>query len=263
MKILNDKSILITGAAGGLGFATSRECLSYGAHLTLVDHDEAVLDQAIQTLTQEYPEAKILKVIADVTREEQVKGYVDQALEVYGRIDGFYNNAGIEGRLAPLPEYDVDIFKKVVDVNVMGVYYGLRYVLPVMKEQSVGRIVNVSSVGGLRATTNHSAYITTKHAVAGVTKSAALEYGRYGVLTNAIAPGLIMTPMAEVALRQMNPEDPGEAEKLFTIRNPLGRLGRPEEIANIVVFMLSEKCGYMNGHVVVVDGGESIVFGPI
>lgn len=103
-QILNDQSTLITRTVGRLGFATSRECLACGVHLTLVDYDEAALDQAIQNIKQEYPEVKILKILADVTCEEQVKGDVDQALEVYGRIDSFYNHAGIEGRLVPLPE---------------------------------------------------------------------------------------------------------------------------------------------------------------
>ncbi len=263
MKLLKGKSVIITGAARGLGFAASRECLVCGAYLAMVDFNREGLGNAVEELKKEFPQAKILPIVADVSNEQEVKGYVDKVVEVYGRIDGFYNNAGIEGKLTPFHEYDVELFKKVLDINVMGVVYGLRHVLPVMKEQGYGRVVNVSSVGGIRATVRHSAYVASKHAVAGVTKSAALEYGKFGVVVNAVAPGLIKTQMAEEALWMMNPENPDAAEKLFCDRNPVGRLGKPEEIAAVVVFLLGEKCSYLNGHILVVDGGESNVFGPI
>ncbi len=260
MKILESKSVIITGAAGGLGLGVARECLACGARVTLVDCNETELDKTVQDLRLEYPGAEILKVVADVSREEQVKAYVDQTLKAYGRIDGLYNNAGIEGRQAPVAEYKVDIFKKVVDINLMGVYYGLRYVLPVMKAQGWGRVVNVSSVGGVQAVANQIAYSATKSAVSGMTRSAALDYGQYGVLTNAIAPGLIVTPMAAESYRQIDPVEPEKVEEGFAAMNPMKRLGKPEEVGKVVTFLLSDACSYINGQVIVIDGGQTVAY---
>ncbi len=260
MRMLERKSIIITGAAGGLGFAAAGECLACGAWLTLVDNNGEALDKRVRELLKEYPEARILPVIADVTQEVQVKRYVDKAVEVYGRIDGLHNNAGFEGRQTPLAEYDLELFKKVIDVNLMGVYYGLRYVLPVMKQQGYGRVVNVSSVGGVQGVMHQMPYIASKHAVAGMTKNAAIEYGKFGVLTNAIAPGMIVTPMAMEAFRQANPKDPQAVEDHFAKDNPMKRLGTPAEVAGVVSFLLSEKCSYINGQVIAIDGGRTTAY---
>lgn len=134
-----------------------------------------------------------------MSNEETVKQYVDETVKTFGRIDGLYNNAGIEGKQASITDYEVNIFKKVIDINLMGVYYGMRYVLPVMQKQQYGRIVNVASVVGVRGVQHQIPYVASKYAVSGMTKNAALEYGRYGILTNAIAPGAILTPMVAEA----------------------------------------------------------------
>lgn len=261
MKKFKEKTIVITGAAKGLGLAAAKELASQGADLALVDYDEEGLDKAEKELKQTYPDSKLLTVLADVSNEEAVKNYVNATVEQFGRIDGFYNNAGIEGKQAPMTEYDIDIFKKVIDINLLGVYYGLKYVIPVMQEQGEGRIVNVSSVGGLRGVLNQSPYVATKHGVAGITKSAALEYGEQGILTNAIAPGAILTPMVAEAFKQVNPDDPKQAETEYAKRNPTRRLGKPEEVAKVVAFLLSEDNGYVNGQVIAIDGGESNIYG--
>jgi NAD(P)-dependent dehydrogenase (short-subunit alcohol dehydrogenase family) len=258
---MKNKNIIITGAGMGLGYAAAEELASRGANLLLVDYNEEMLEKAKTTLMQAYPNSKFVSVVADVSNEEAVKNYVEVAKREFVRIDGLYNNAGIEGRQASITEYDVDIFKKVIDINLLGVYYGMRYVLPVMQSQQYGRIVNVASVGGLRGVMNQVPYVASKHAVSGMTKNAALEYGRDGINTNAIAPGAILTPMVAEAFKQVNPADPKAAETEYAQRNPLKRLGLPHEVAKVVAFLLSEEASYVNGQTLAIDGGESNIYG--
>ncbi len=260
---LKGKSIIITGAGMGLGLATAEEVAKQGGKLTLVDYNEEALNEAKKSITEKYADAEVLTVVADVSNEEAVKNYVNKAKETYGRIDGFYNNAGIEGRQAPLTEYDLGVFKKVVDINLMGVYYGMRYIIPIMQEQKYGRIVNVASVGGIRGVMNQTAYVATKHAVSGMTKNAALEYGKDGITTNAIAPGAILTPMVAEAFKQVNPDDPKAAEAEYASQNPTKRLGLPNEVASVVTFLLSEGAGYVSGQTIAIDGGQSNSYGNV
>lgn len=258
---MKNKVIIITGAGMGLGYAAAKELASQGANLVLVDYNEKSLADANAEITKEFPNVKIITIVADVSNEEAVKNYVDETVKTFGRIDGLYNNAGIEGKQASITEYDLDVFKKVIDINLMGVYYGMRYVIPVMQKQKFGRIVNVASVGGIRGVLNQTPYVASKHAVSGMTKNAALEYGRDGILTNAIAPGAILTPMVAEAFRQVNPDDPKAAETEYAQRNPTKRLGQPHEVAKLVAFLLSEDNGYVNGQTIAIDGGESNIYG--
>ena len=258
---MKNKSIIITGAAMGLGYAAAKELASKGANLMLVDYNEKSLLDAKTEISKEFPNVKIVTVLADVSNEEAVKNYVDETVKTFGRIDGLYNNAGIEGKQASITEYDVNIFKKVIDINLMGVYYGMRYVIPVMQKQKFGRIVNVASVGGIRGVLNQVPYVASKHAVSGMTKNAALEYGSDGILTNAIAPGAILTPMVAEAFKQVDPENPKAAEAEYAKRNPTKRLGQPHEVAKVVAFLLSEENGYVSGQTIAIDGGESNIFG--
>lgn len=261
MENTKAKVMIVTGAAMGLGLAAAKELASKGYNLTLVDYNEESLNEAKEGILKEYPDVQILSVVADVSNEEAVKNYVDLTVERFGRIDGLYNNAGIEGKQAPITEYDISIFKKVIDINLMGVYYALRYVIPVMQKQNYGRIVNVASVGGIRGVLNQMPYVASKHAVSGMTKNTALEYGRYGIITNAIAPGAILTPMVAEAFRQVNPEDPKAAEAEYAAHNPTKRLGLPHEVAKVVAFLLSEENSYVSGQTIAIDGGESNFYG--
>lgn len=263
MENSKSKAAIITGAAMGLGLATAKELASKGINLALVDYNEKGLEAAKAEIGTDFPDVKVITVVADVSSEEAVKNYVEQSVAAFGRIDGLYNNAGIEGRQASITEYDVDIFKKVIDINLMGVYYGMRYVIPVMQKQKYGRIVNVASVGGIRGVMNQVPYVASKHAVSGMTKNAALEYGRYGINTNAIAPGAILTPMVAEAFKQVNPENPKAAETEYAQRNPVKRLGLPGEVAKVVAFLLSEDASYVNGQTIAIDGGESNVYGNV
>ena len=263
MKNLENKVIIITGAAMGLGLAAAKELASKGANLTLVDYNEKSLTEAKDDISKKFPDVKIITVVGDVSNEGAVKNYVDETVKAFGRIDGLYNNAGIEGRQAGMTEYDVNIFKKVIDINLMGVYYGMRYVIPVMQKQNYGRIVNVASVGGIRGVLNQTPYVASKHAVSGMTKNAALEYGRDGIVTNAIAPGAILTPMVAEAFKQVNPQDPKAAETEYAQANPTKRLGLPEEVAKVVAFLLSEDASYVNGQTIAIDGGQSNSYGNV
>ncbi|MGN6342486.1 MAG: glucose 1-dehydrogenase [Ginsengibacter sp.] len=263
MKNFENKTIIITGAAMGLGLAAAKELAARGANLALVDYNEKSLNDAKAEIANDFPDAKIITVVADVSNEETVKNYVDETVKAFNRIDGLYNNAGIEGRQAGMTEYDVSVFKKVIDINLMGVYYGMRYVIPFMQKQNYGRIVNVASVGGIRGVLNQVAYVASKHAVSGMTKNAALEYGRYGINTNAIAPGAILTPMVAEAFREVNPNDPKAAETEYAQRNPVKRLGLPTEVAKVVAFLLSEDASYVNGQTIAIDGGESNIYGNV
>ncbi|WP_133272686.1 glucose 1-dehydrogenase [Hymenobacter radiodurans] len=261
MSSFQGKSIIITGAAMGLGLAAAQELAALGANLLLVDYNEQSLTQAQEQLTAQFPSARIETAVADVSDEAAVRNYVEAAVNAFGRIDGLYNNAGIEGKQASIVDYDIAVFKKVIDINLMGVYYGLRYVLPVMQRQGYGRIVNVASVGGIRGVLNQMPYVASKHAVSGMTKNAALEYARHGIITNAIAPGAILTPMVAEAFKQVNPADPKQAETEYAQRNPTKRLGLPEEVAKVVAFLLSEDAAYINGQTIAIDGGESNMYG--
>jgi NAD(P)-dependent dehydrogenase (short-subunit alcohol dehydrogenase family) len=258
---MKNRVIIITGAAMGLGLAAAKRLAAQGANLTLVDYNPQALGDAKKEINEQFPSVKIITVTADVSNEEAVKNYVNETVKEFGRIDGLYNNAGIEGRQAGITEYDVNIFKKVIDINLLGVYYGMRYVIPVMQKQKYGRIVNVASVGGIRGVLNQVAYVASKHAVSGMTKNAALEYGRDGIITNAIAPGAILTPMVAEAFKQVNPADPKKAEAEYAQRNPTKRLGKPEEVASLVAYLLSEESSYVNGQTIAIDGGESNIYG--
>lgn len=258
---MKGKINIITGAAMGLGRAAALELAARGAHLVLVDLKEDALKEVQNEICKQFPKTQVEILAGDVSDENTARKYVELAVNAFGRIDGFYNNAGIEGRQAPLTEYNIETFKNVLDINVLGVFFGMRHVIPVMVKQQYGRILNVSSVGGIRGVMHQTAYVASKHAVSGITKNAAIEYGQYGVLTNAIAPGAILTPMVEEAFREVNPADPKAAEAVYAQRNPTRRLGLPEEVARLVAFLLSDENSYVNGQTIAIDGGESILYG--
>jgi len=254
MSRFTDKIVLVTGAASGLGLATVQRLAAEGATLALVDLDRGRLDEAAATLPAG---TRTLLATADVAHEEEVKRFVAETVEAFGRIDGFYNNAGVEGRQNLTENYGGEEFRRVVSINLDGVFYGMAEVLRVMRAQGSGAIVNTASVGGIRGVGNQTGYAASKHGVVGLTRNSAVEYGQYGIQINAIAPGAIMTPMVEGSLRQIGGADWEAVGREFVSVNPMKRFGRPEEVAALVCFLLSGEAPFINGATIPIDGGQS------
>lgn len=252
------KTVLITGAGSGLGRAAALQIAKEGARLSLVDLNEKGLEETKSLIQSAVSGAEILLVAGDVSKEADVKNYVNQTVEKFGTIDGFFNNAGIEGKQNLTEDFGSDEFQKVVGINLNGVFYGLKFVLEVMRKQGSGAVVNTASVGGIRGVGNQSGYAASKHGVVGLTRNSGIEYGQYGITINAIAPGAIMTPMVEASLKQIGGEDNWqEAGKDFVSVNPMKRFGRPEEIGYLVAFLLSGEASFINATVIPIDGGQS------
>ena len=252
MQRFENKVVIITGAASGLGEATAERLSQEGAQLVLVDLNEDALAKVAEKLGGD-----VLTVKADVASLDDVKGYVSKTMDKFGRIDGFFNNAGIEGKQNLTEDFGADEFHKVVSINLDGVFFGMAEVLKVMREQGSGSIVNTASVGGIRGVGNQSGYAASKHGVVGLTRNSAVEYGQYGIQINAIAPGAIMTAMVEGSLRQMGGDNWEEVGKEFVSVNPMKRFGKPEEVAALSAFLLSGESHFINGAVINIDGGQS------
>jgi len=255
------KVAVITGAGNGIGRQTALGFASRGAKVLAVDKDAAGAERTAGVIKQQGGEARAQP--ADVTKAAEVQAYVKAALDAYGRIDCFFNNAGIEGRIAQIVDYDEAVFDQVLSVNVKGVFLGLRHVLPVMLKQKSGAVVNTASVAGLVGTPGMSAYVASKHAVIGLTKTAAGEVAREGIRVNAICPGPIDTRMIHSVTSQLNPSDPEGVAERYRAAIPLGRYGTPEEVANIVLFLCSDLASNITGAQYVIDGGRTATGGAI
>ncbi len=256
-----DKVALITGGGGGIGRATALAFAKAGAKVVIVDHDAAAGEATAGIVKQQGGEAKFIK--ADVTKSADVANYVKETLDTYGKIDCFFNNAGIEGNLAHTADYDEAVFDQVIGVNVKGVFLGLRHVLPVLLKQKSGTVVNTASVAGLVATPGMPAYVASKHAVIGLTKTAAGEVARQGVRVNAVCPGPVDTRMIHSLEKMISPDDPESVNKRYQGAIPSGRYTTPEEIANIVLFLSSDLASNITGAQYVVDGGRTAIGGAV
>jgi NAD(P)-dependent dehydrogenase (short-subunit alcohol dehydrogenase family) len=255
------KVALITGAGNGIGRAAALGFASRGAKVVIVDHDQAAGEATAGILRQQGGEACF--VAADVTRTADVQNYVKFAVATYGSIDCFYNNAGIVGGVAPTAQYDEDMFDRVMAVNVKGVFLGLRHVLPVMIAQGSGAVVNTASVAGLVASPGMPAYVASKHAVIGLTKTAAGEVARSGVRVNCVCPGPIDTRMIHSLESMLNPDDPASVGGRYQANIPIGRYGTAEEVANVVIFLSSGLASNITGAQYVVDGGRTATGGAV
>ncbi|MBT6274770.1 MAG: glucose 1-dehydrogenase [Chromatiales bacterium] len=246
---------LITGGGGGIGRATALGFTDRGAKVVVVDVDGQAAKATADIVRQRGGDA--IELTADVTKSVDVKAYISATLDAYGRIDCFFNNAGIEGHVAPIAEYDEDTFDAVMNVNTKGIFLGLRHVIPVMLKQGGGSIVNTASVAGLVGSPGMSAYVASKHAVIGLTKVAAGEVSGQGIRVNAVCPGPIDTRMVHAIAEQVNPDDPGAVQSNYEASIPLGRYGTAEEVANVVLFLSSDMAGNITGAQYVVDGGRT------
>lgn len=252
------RSVIITGAASGLGRETAKRLASEGAKLTLVDISADALAEVADEIRGANSGVEVITSIADVSDEADVQAYVDAAVKAFGRIDGFFNNAGIEGKQNLTENFTADEFDRVVAINLRGVFLGMEKVLAVMSRQGDGgSIVNTASVGGIRGIGNQSGYAAAKHGVVGLTRNSAVEYGAQGVRVNAIAPGAIWTPMVENSMKQLDADDPRGAADQFIQGNPTQRYGEPHEVASVVAFLLSDDATYINATVIPIDGGQS------
>ncbi|HTT40827.1 MAG TPA: glucose 1-dehydrogenase [Burkholderiales bacterium] len=257
-----DKVALVTGGGNGIGRATALGFAARGAKVVIVDRDAAAGEAVAGIVRQRGGEP--LFVQADVTDAKSVQAYVHKAVETYGRIDCFHNNAGIEGKVANVADYDEAMFDQVMAVNVRGVFLGLKYVLKQMLTQKTGgAIVNTASIAGLVGSPGMSAYVASKHAVLGLTKTASGEVARQGIRVNAVCPGPIETRMIQELHKQLNPDNPGKVAATYQASIPTGRYGTPEEVANTVLFLCSDLASNITGAHFVVDGGRTSTPGAV
>jgi len=252
MKRHEGKTMLVTGAAGAIGFATCEILAREGAQVMLVDIDEAGLAKRMQELKG--AGHAVFGHVADCADEQQTIGYAEAALKSMGRVDGFFNNAGIEGHLAPTHEYDVAEYDRVMGVNLRGMFLGLRYVLPDMVRRGSGAVVNTASIGSERGLAGACAYNAAKHGAVGLTRTAASEVAQKGVRVNCVMPGVIETPLLVGMLEQMFDDVAAGMKKLGEVAT-LNRVGQPAEVGNVVSFLLSDEASYVNGAKWEIDGG--------
>ena len=257
-----DKVALVTGGSNGIGRATALGFAGRGAKVVIVDRDATGGEATAGIVRQKGGEA--LFVQADVTDAQSVQAYVKKAVDTWGRIDCFHNNAGIEGKVANIADYDEAMFDQIMAVNVRGVFLGLKYVLKQMLAQTGGgAIVNTASTAGLMGSPGMNAYVASKHAVLGLTKTASGEVARQGIRVNAVCPGPIDTRMIHDLEKQLNPADPHKVEATYQASIPIGRYGTAEEVANTVLFLCSDLAGNITGAHFVVDGGRTSTPGAV
>ncbi len=249
------KVIAITGGAGGIGRATAVRFATEGANVAIIDLPDSPLDETVKAVSDAGGTAHAIG--ADVTQAADVERYVSDTARRFGGIDYFFNNAGIEGFVGSLVEYPEEMFDRLLAVNVKGVWLGMKYVGPAIRERGGGAIVNTASVAGLRATPNLIAYGASKHAVIGMTNSAAVEFARDQVRVNAICPSPIETRMMRSIERGINADMPEAVKQQMAARIPLGRYGEPEEIAAVVAFLCSDDASFITGGIYTIDGGST------
>lgn len=249
MGILENKVALVTGAGSGIGLSVAHSYAKEGAKVIVSDINEEHGKKAVEDIKAHGGEAAFIK--ADTSKAEEVEGLIKKTVEIYGRLDIACNNAGIGGEQALTGDYSLDSWRKVLSVNLDGVFYGCKYQLEQMEKNGGGIIVNMASIHGTVAAPLSSAYTAAKHAVVGLTKNIGAEYGQKNIRCNAVGPAYIDTPLLEMLSEEMR-------NALIT-KHPMGRLGKPEEVAELVLFLSSEKSSFMTGGYYLVDGGYTAI----
>lgn len=247
---LDGKVAVVFGASVGIGAATAEIMAKSGAKVILASRNVAAMEKTVKNIKDEGFEAKCIKV--DVTNFQEVKAAVACAVQSYGGLDIVVNNAGINETPAPVHEISDEIFDKIMNTNLKGVFYGMKATLPEIIKRGGGAVVNVSSVGGLIAAPGISPYCASKHAVIGLSKSAALDYAEKGIRVNIVSPGAVDTAIFN------DWQESEEAREAFIALHPLGRVGQPEEIGAAIAWLASDAAGYITGAVLPIDGGYII-----
>ena len=249
--MLRGKVAIVTGAASGIGRATAELFAVHGARVVIADRDIEGAEETLERIKKKGEMGLALKV--DVSDEAQIKMMVKQTIERFGQLDFACNNAGIEGEQAVTADCTAENWRRVININLEGTWWCMKYQIPEILKGDGGAIVNVSSIAGLLGFKGIPAYVSSKHAINGLTKTAALEYADQGLRVNAVSPGAIQTPMID---RFVGEE--GEGRQDLMAAHPLGRFGRPEEVAEAIVWLCSEKASYITGQVLAVDGGYTV-----
>jgi NAD(P)-dependent dehydrogenase (short-subunit alcohol dehydrogenase family) len=248
----NDKVVLITGAGNGIGRATALAFAQHGASIVVADINRDDGEETAFMITQAGGIATF--IFCDVTKDQDVQSMVNGTLETYGKLDIAFNNAGIEIEHSKLADGDEATYDKIMDVNVKGVWRCMKYQIPALLQQSTSAIVNTASIAGLGAAPKMSIYSASKHAVIGLTKSAAVEYGKKGLRVNAICPAVIDTEM----FRRATQNDP-QKEQYVRSLHPVGRIGQAEEVAAAVLYLCSDLAGFTTGIALPIDGGATAI----
>jgi NAD(P)-dependent dehydrogenase (short-subunit alcohol dehydrogenase family) len=248
MKEFDGKVALVTGGGSGIGRATALAFARHGAQVVIGDRDVQRGEETVSMISDAGGTANFQR--ANVLVAAQVEALVDHAIETYGRLDVAFNNAGIEGDVRPLAEQTEANYDAVMDVNVKGVWLSMKYEILRMLEQGGGAIVNCSSVAGVIGFPGIGIYVASKHAVIGLTKTAALEYSAKGIRINAVNPSLIDTEMADRLAAGI-----GTSKEELAPLHAIGRIGRAEEVADAVLWLCSANASFMTGHSLIVDGG--------
>ncbi|GJD40184.1 glucose 1-dehydrogenase [Methylobacterium bullatum] len=243
-----EKVVFVTGAASGIGRAAALAFSAEGARVAIADRTEATLEHLRAEI--EAAGGEVLAIRCDVSLPEEVEAAIAGTVERFGRLDCAFNNAGVENRATPVHEIELDEWDRILDINLRGTFLCMKYELAQMVRQGGGVVVNTSSGAGIRGVAGGAAYAASKHAIIGLTRSAALDYARKNIRVNAILPGNIETPM-------MDRFTGGDVQKAIDLE-PVGRLGKPEEIAEAVLWMCSDLGGFVTGAATVIDGGWSL-----
>ena len=245
MGELNGKVAIVTGAAKGIGESTAKLFAKEGARVTVSDVDVENGEKVVKVINDNGGEAIFIK--SDASKAEDHEELVKKTVDAFGKLDIAVNNAGIGGPLAKTAEYPLEGWEKVINLNLNGVFYGTKFQIAEMLKNGGGSIVNIASILGQVGTANSPAYVAAKHGVVGLTKTAAIEYAKEGIRVNSVGPGYIKTPLLNVL-------DDDTLDMLKGM-HPIGRLGKPEEVAEIILWLASDKASFVTGNYYAVDGG--------